>query len=79
MAKNEIITPNESRKRIAKTVSSREGFTKSKDIAQAMGVTEAYISTRMTGKVEWTLQDLSNMAKIFHMTDYEILSFVKGV
>lgn len=72
------LSPAAARARIVRSVAAREGCSTGRQIAEVCGVSESYISGRMTGQTPWTLYDLKRMLTVFHMSDGEVIAFVKG-
>lgn len=72
------LSPEEARRRIVRSAASREGYNSGRQIAGALGVTDSYMSDRLTGHTPWTLYDLRQMWKRLRLSDAELLAFVKG-
>lgn len=73
-----LTPPYQLRARLIRAAGCRAGYCKDKELAEVSGLDAKRISDRYTGKVLWTVDDLSAIAIATKMSDEEIAKIVRG-
>ena len=81
MRAKEIVRPAkrlEVRNRIIRSAMGRSGIRSQRELAEQMGLQEAVLSGRFTGRTKWDIDQLRELDKAVHFQDDEILRLIRG-
>lgn len=66
------------RKRMISAKAAMRGYESKKDIAYAIGMSNAVYSRRLNGDYKWSLDDLAALDRVLRFTDAELAQLVRG-
>lgn len=68
----------EMQKRIIRSAMGRAGICSQRELADRIGIGEAVISGRFTGRTEWDIGLIRELDKILQFQDEELLKLIRG-
>lgn len=81
MKKQDVIRPAkrlETRNRVIRSAMGRAGIRTQRDLAERMGLEEAVVSNRFTGRTKWDIDQLRDLDRAIHFQDEEMLKLIRG-